>query len=206
MPSRSLVILLSTAAFVVVLDQVTKAAVRASLPLHQARQVIPGLLSLTHVQNMGAAFSMLQGQRWFFILTALAVLGAAAWVWYRYRPTQVWVALALGLVIGGALGNLIDRVGSGVVTDFIDFGWFPVFNVADSAISVGVVVLVLWLLFAGGLEERGGRQRPARAAGEDGSQPADGAAQGSDVPAAPEAAPPSRPATRPPEARGGDDR
>ena len=66
------------------------------------------------------------------------VLGVVAWVWRRYRPTQTWVVIALGLTVGGAVGNLIDRVSTGTVTDFIDFRVFPVFNVADSSIVIGV--------------------------------------------------------------------
>jgi signal peptidase II len=143
---KPLMILLSTAAVVVVADQVSKALVRASIPLHQPIWLVPGFLAVNHVQNLGAAFSLFQGQRWFFIATALAVLAVVAWVWWRYRPTNLWIAAALGLAVGGAVGNLIDRLSAGTVTDFIDFRVFPVFNNADSAIVVGVAILIAWLL------------------------------------------------------------
>jgi signal peptidase II len=155
MRPKPLAVLLSTAAVVVVLDQLSKVAVRTALPLHGRFWLLPPVLSLTHVQNMGAAFSLLQGQRWFFIGTALVVLGAVAWVWWRYRPTDTWVVLALGLAVGGAVGNLIDRATAGTVTDFIDFQVFPVFNIADSSIVVGVAILVVWLLFVQPGQDRG---------------------------------------------------
>ncbi len=144
---KPLPVLLLTAAAAVIADQVTKTIVRAQLPLHRLVWLVPGWLALDHVQNQGAAFSMLQGQRWFFIGVAVFVLAAIAWVWWRYRPASMWVAVALGLVAGGSMGNLIDRAGAGTVTDFIDPRVFPVFNVADSCITVGVCILVVWLLW-----------------------------------------------------------
>lgn len=144
---KPLTVLLLTAVAAVVADQVSKYLVRTALPLHVPVWIVPGLLALDHVQNEGAAFSLLQGQRVFFIVTALVVLGTISYVWWRYRPTSMWANVALGLVAGGAVGNLVDRAWRGTVTDFIDPRVFPVFNVADSAIVVGVAVLVVWLIF-----------------------------------------------------------
>jgi signal peptidase II len=143
----SLVVLLATAAFAAVLDQVSKALVRSAIPLGTSRWVVPGVLSLDHVSNAGAAFSLLPGQRVFFVTVAFVVLTAVGWVWWRFRPTQVWLNMALGLVVGGSIGNLIDRATTGLVTDFIDVQVFPVWNVADMCIVCGVAVLVVWLLF-----------------------------------------------------------
>jgi signal peptidase II len=153
-----LAILLATAAFALVLDQGTKALVRALVPLNTSVWLVRGALSLNHVRNAGAAFSLLPGRRAFFVVVAFVVLAAVAWVWWRYRPRQVWLNMALGLVVGGSIGNLIDRSTTGLVTDFIDVQVFPVWNVADMCIVGGVAVLVLWLLF--------GRRAPAKAGGD----------------------------------------
>jgi signal peptidase II len=142
-----LAVVLATAVFALVLDQGTKALVRATMPLNSSVWVVPGVLSLNHVRNAGAAFSLLPGRRTLFVLVAFVVLAAVGWVWWRYRPTQVWLNMALGLVVGGSVGNLIDRASTGLVTDFIDVQVFPVWNVADMCIVGGVAVLVLWLLF-----------------------------------------------------------
>jgi signal peptidase II len=141
---------------VIVLDQFTKAIVLDVLQPYVPRPVIPGLLNWTLAFNTGAAFSFLadqQGwQRWLFTVLAVAVSAVLA-RWLAHTPRRDWrTALPLALVIGGALGNLIDRLRFGHVTDFIQVyfcDWaFPSFNIADSAISVGAVMLVLFGLFA----------------------------------------------------------
>ena len=138
-------------AVVILLDQLTKAIVIDVLQTQVPHAVIPGLLNWTLAYNTGAAFSFLaeqQGwQRWAFSALALVISGVLA-RWLAHTPRRDWrAALPLALVIGGALGNLIDRLRSGYVTDFIQVyyrDWaFPSFNVADSAISVGAVLL-LW--------------------------------------------------------------
>lgn len=138
------------AAVVVVLDQLTKWWALAGLVPHQPVEILP-FFNLTLVFNRGAAFSFLAGaggwQKWFFIGLALVISVALA-VWLvRSAWRQRWLAGALALVLGGAIGNVIDRVRFGVVVDFLDFhaaGWhWPAFNVADSAITVGAVLLLL---------------------------------------------------------------
>ncbi|MBN8480630.1 MAG: signal peptidase II [Xanthomonadales bacterium] len=142
---------------VLIADQVTKHLVLAHLQLHEAIPVIDGLLNWTLAYNEGAAFSFLADaggwQRWFF--TGLAVVVSIVLVvWLARTPRADWrTALPLALVIGGAIGNLIDRLRFGHVVDFIDVYWnaahFPAFNIADSAISVGAVILVAFGLFGG---------------------------------------------------------
>lgn len=150
-------------AVVVASDLAAKAAVRDLLAPNESVPLIPGVLWLTHVRNTGAAFGMLQGLRWIFILVSVvAVIGIAVHL-VRGRTGPWWSAVALGLVAGGSLGNLHDRLLLARVTDFIDFRWFPVFNIADSAISVGVTVLVIALLFAG---DEDGEDGAAEALGE----------------------------------------
>lgn len=135
---------------VVVLDQATKYWVQVVLVPYERLPLLP-FFNLTLVFNKGAAFSFLSDaggwQRYFFIVLACTVaLGLALWL-MRTSPRERLLAFGLALIIGGALGNLIDRIALGEVVDFLDFHWagwhWPAFNVADSAITVGVVAL-LW--------------------------------------------------------------
>ena len=137
-------------AAVVVLDQYSKVLVDSSLELHQSIELIPSL-AIRKIYNSGAAFSFLSDasgwQRWFFIALAVLVVSVLA-VWlYRLPKNQLRMALALSLVLGGAIGNLVDRVLYGYVIDFIDVyyaSWhWPTFNVADSAITLGAALLLL---------------------------------------------------------------
>jgi len=137
---------------VFVLDQASKLYFEGALRLYQQIEIVPGLFSWTLAYNTGAAFSFLAGesgwQRWLFALIALAV-SAVLVVWLRrLQATETWLAVALALVLGGAMGNLFDRVAYGHVIDFILVHWqdrwfFPAFNLADSAITVGAIMLAL---------------------------------------------------------------
>lgn len=137
---------------VIVLDQWTKWLVELHLPHQAAHPVIPGFLNLTHVRNTGVAFGLFaqegsNGGSWLLTLLGLAALTAVG-VYFWYAPSRDRLLLvALSLVVGGAIGNLIDRVSSGAVTDFIDVyvgtHHWPSFNVADSAISVGIVLMAI---------------------------------------------------------------
>ncbi len=137
-------------AIVVVLDQFTKELAQRTLVLHDPVSVLP-FFNLRLMHNTGAAFSILNGaggwQRWLFIALALTISTVLV-VWIRAVGRQnVWLALALSLVLGGALGNVWDRIILGYVVDFIDVyyaGWhWPTFNVADSAICVGAALLII---------------------------------------------------------------
>ncbi|HKJ76334.1 MAG TPA: signal peptidase II [Gammaproteobacteria bacterium] len=135
---------------VVVLDQATKFWAGAALMPARPVEMLP-FLNLTLMHNTGAAFSFLSDaagwQRWFFIVVALGVTAVLVLWLRRLGPAERWLAGALALVIGGAVGNLWDRLAYGHVVDFIDLhaaGWhWPAFNIADSAITVGVVVILL---------------------------------------------------------------
>jgi len=145
---------LGLALVVVILDQVTKLWASNALGYAQPVPVIPGF-NLTLMHNPGAAFSFLGDaggwQRWFFLALAL---GVSAWllVWMRnLQAHERWTGFALALIIGGALGNAIDRIAYGHVIDFIDLYWrqyhWPAFNLADSAITVGACLLIVLMLF-----------------------------------------------------------
>ncbi len=133
-------------------DQLTKAIVRAEIPCGTAVPVLPGVVQLTHVENVGAAFSMLGGARWFFLaLVVVFFAGVALLIQKRIvnKPAELWALAAIG---GGAIGNAIDRAVFGAVTDMIEplFVNFAVFNVADCFITCGAIFLVVYVLFFDG--------------------------------------------------------
>jgi signal peptidase II len=137
---------------VIVLDQVTKAVVRRALQIHESVTVVPGFLDFTHVRNTGAAFGFLNAVDFPFKTTVIAIVATAALVGVavytaRLAHDQLLARIGLALIIGGAGGNLIDRLLAGSVVDFVDVYWrswhFWAFNVADSAITVGVTLMVL---------------------------------------------------------------
>ncbi len=136
------------AAVIVVLDQITKYVIVQKFVLHETLLVTP-FFNLVRVHNTGAAFSMLAEaggwQRVFFIAVAVVASVWVVWLLHKY-PQQKWFCLALAMILGGAIGNLIDRVWLGAVVDFVQVhygGWyFPAFNVADSAITCGAGLLI----------------------------------------------------------------
>lgn len=143
---------------VVVLDQITKMLVRNALSLHQSIEVVPELLSLTRVHNTGAAFGLLNGVDFAFkavvmSVVALAALGGVAWYAATVPLQDVLARAGMAGVVGGAVGNLIDRATAGYVLDFVDAYWndwhFWAFNVADAAITIGVGCMILDILGLG---------------------------------------------------------
>ena len=145
-------------AIIVALDQLTKALIRSKLALHDSVNVVPGVLDITHVRNTGAAFGMLNDMHFRYkpaVMVLVAVLALVAVGMYAMTlPREQRVArFGLALILGGAVGNLIDRAMTGYVVDFVDVYWrgihFWAFNVADSAITVGVVLMLLDVLGVG---------------------------------------------------------
>ena len=143
---------------IVVLDQLTKAIVRSTVPLHASVTVIPGLMDFTHVRNTGAAFGILNAADFRFKTVLIAVIAVGALVGVGLYAAslarhEIMARVGLSLIIGGAAGNLIDRVVVGSVVDFVDVYWrthhFWAFNVADSAITVGVALMILDMIGTG---------------------------------------------------------
>ncbi|GMR17354.1 MAG: signal peptidase II [Gammaproteobacteria bacterium] len=158
---RLFTIWMAVASLVVVFDQLTKLAIIKWVPLY-AKIPLNSFLNLTHQQNRGAAFSFLAGaggwQRWFFIMLAVSVSTViGVWLWRLRTAGQTVLSAGLALVLGGAIGNVIDRMRLGHVVDFVQvliYGWpFPSFNVADSAITVGATLLIIDALFISGREQ-----------------------------------------------------
>lgn len=133
-------------ALVYVVDQTSKALVRATMTLGQS---VPGegLFRITYTTNTGAAFSLLQDQTLLLALASLVGIGVLVVLYRQHAGPSRLARAALGMQLGGALGNLTDRLRLGHVTDFFDVGWWPVFNIADSAIVVGIAVLVAYVMW-----------------------------------------------------------
>ncbi len=129
-------------------DRLTKFWVTHSLALGQ--QLWPSSpVHIYYTENSGAAFSILPSADWLFLAVALAVVLVIAWRWRLLALQPWWVQTGVGLLLGGALANAVDRVTEGYVVDFIQFPHFPIFNVADSGITVGVVILLVRITLAG---------------------------------------------------------
>lgn len=136
---------------IVILDQFSKWFVTAHMHVYETRYVLP-VFNIALLHNTGAAFSMLAGQpgwqRWFFVILAIVIVTLIV-IWLVRMPAQEnrWIAAGIALVAGGAVGNVLDRLITGYVVDFLQFHWqgwfFPAFNVADSAITVGAILLIL---------------------------------------------------------------
>lgn len=150
--------LVAIATPIVIVDQLTKLAVRHSLPLHDSRTIVPGFLDLTHVRNTGAAFGLLNDIEFPFkptimILIALAALAAIATYALTLQSRERFARTGLALILAGALGNLIDRAFYGYVLDFVDVYHrgvhFWAFNVADAAITIGAALVLIEVILAG---------------------------------------------------------
>ncbi len=164
---RSFLFLLFVAGGVVFLDQVTKSAIQAQLILSESSPVIPGFFHLTYILNRGAAFGLLAGASPHFVLpffwvVTLVVIGTISVYSLRLPLDRQLSRWGLALILGGAVGNLIDRIRFQAVVDFLDFFYgsfhWPAFNLADSAITVGVGLLLLEMILGGKRSRRGGQQ------------------------------------------------
>jgi len=153
---RKYVSFLLIAASVLLIDQITKGLVTKRFLLHESLEVIPGFFNLTYIRNTGGAFGLFAGEvsrlrTSMFLVGSCAAVGVILYLHTKIPPAKSWLEAGLAMTFGGALGNLIDRLCFGEVVDFLDFylgtlHW-PAFNVADSAISVGVGIFCFYLLF-----------------------------------------------------------
>ena len=152
-------LMLGWVAAILILDQATKFIVDQTIPLHHSIPVIDDLFSLTYIRNTGAAFGMLAGSAAHFRIPFLVLFSVLAIVFIivmvrRLPDREIGLITALAFILGGAIGNLIDRIAYGEVIDFLDFYWsryhWPAFNLADSFITVGVLITVFYLIRAKG--------------------------------------------------------
>jgi signal peptidase II len=133
---------LATAVAVFVADQGLKAVVEGTMRIGESITLVPGLLSLTHIKNDGGAFGILGGSQLLLLAGSAVAVGVVLWMLLS-GPTSGVTTYGCGLILGGAAGNLLDRLTSGEVTDYVHFSFWYVFNAADAAITVGVCLLLL---------------------------------------------------------------
>jgi signal peptidase II len=153
------------AAAVIVLDQATKAWILRVLGPVEGSSIplLGSWLEFMLVKNNGVAFGLFQNIPYFFTITSVLIsIGAILFYRYQLPNNRPWVQMSLGLIVGGALGNIIDRLRYSFVIDFVHVSWFPgIFNLADSAITIGVLMLAGYLLLFGDKDERGSQGAPA---------------------------------------------
>ncbi len=133
----------------VVIDQLIKLYINGNIELYAERGFIPHVLSITHIRNSGAAWSIMEGKTWFLVLLPVVMIAAALWFMYRNRHGSKLALVSLGLVVGGGIGNLIDRVRLHEVIDYLkcEFIDFPIFNFADICVVVGAVLFCVYMFF-----------------------------------------------------------
>ena len=143
---------LAIAVFVFVVDRGLKALVEDSMRLGESIPLIPGFLSLTYIRNDGGAFGILGGSRVVLLLGSAVAIGVVLWMLFSGSSSRL-TSLGCGLILGGAAGNLLDRLTTGEVTDYVHFSFWYIFNAADAAITVGVGLLLLSALYPEGAGE-----------------------------------------------------
>ncbi|WP_059104687.1 signal peptidase II [Shouchella shacheensis] len=144
------------ALIVVAIDQLTKWLVVENMELGERITVIENVFYIFSHRNQGAAFGILQGQMWFFYIVTIFVIGVIIYLMQTDAKGNRLLQTALALILGGAIGNFIDRVRNGEVVDFIDtFGTFPIFNIADTALTIGVGLFIIGLFLDGRKEKKG---------------------------------------------------
>lgn len=133
----------------VLIDQIAKQIVVHTLPLYDSVVLIDGFFSFTHIQNRGAAWGMLSDHRWVFLTATAVAIIILPIILYKYRKLHMLFGTSMSLIIGGAIGNMIDRVFLGYVVDFLEFTFidFPVFNIADICIVVGTFMMAAYMIF-----------------------------------------------------------
>ncbi|TCS78737.1 signal peptidase II [Pectinatus cerevisiiphilus] len=134
---------------VIIVDQVIKYYIRSTMLPGMSFPVIPNIFSITYIQNAGAAFGILEDQRLFFIIATILVLVCGIYFYPVIRRQALLLRLGTALLLGGAAGNLIDRIRFGIVIDYCDFHIWPIFNIADTAIVFGVIIIIYYIYTRG---------------------------------------------------------
>ncbi|MEG3297170.1 signal peptidase II [Streptococcus suis] len=136
------------AAVLIAVDQIVKAWTVANIELDTVEPFLPGFMSLAYLRNYGAAWSILQNQQWFFTIVTIVAVTGLIWYYVKQIKGNLWTLFSLALMIAGSLGNFIDRLRLGYVVDMfhLDFISFPVFNVADMCLNVGVGILFICIM------------------------------------------------------------
>jgi signal peptidase II len=135
----------SIAALIVLIDQITKFLIKTNFQLNETFPIINNIFHLTYTYNFGAGFGILQQQKLILIFISLIVVGVIFYYLDKIKNKEILLQVLVGFILGGTIGNLIDRIAYGFVIDFIDFRIWPIFNVADSFVTIGVIALVIYL-------------------------------------------------------------
>lgn len=135
----------STAIIIILFDQITKFLIRINFQLNETLPIIKNIFHLTHIHNFGAGFGILQQQKWILVFISIIVIGVIFYYFDRIKEKEILLQVLVGFVLGGTIGNLIDRLTYGFVVDFIDFQIWPIFNVADSFVTIGIIGLIIYL-------------------------------------------------------------
>ncbi|MDP3764915.1 MAG: signal peptidase II [Nanoarchaeota archaeon] len=139
------IFIFSTALLIVVLDQLTKFLIKQNFQLNHSIPIMNDILHLTYITNTGSAFGLFKGFNLIFILFSIIVVVAIFCYLTKIKENEKMLQFTIGLLLGGAIGNLIDRLFYGAVIDFVDFRIWPVFNVADSAVTISIIFLIILL-------------------------------------------------------------
>ena len=138
------IIIFLTALIVVLIDQISKYLVRINFELNQSIPIINNIFHLTYTTNSGAGFGILQQQKFLLILISIIVIGFIFYYLPRIKEKEKLLQALVGFILGGTIGNLIDRIAYGFVIDFLDFRIWPIFNFADSFVTIGVIGLIIY--------------------------------------------------------------
>ena len=139
------ILIFSTALIIVLTDQLTKFFIRKNFKLNESIPIIKNIFHLTYITNTGSAFGLFKNFNLFFIIFSIIVIIVILYFIKKVKENEKFIQFAVGLLLGGTIGNLIDRIAYGSVIDFIDFRIWPVFNVADSAVTISVILLIILL-------------------------------------------------------------
>ena len=141
---RKYFIVFSTALIIILIDQITKFLIKTSFQLNQTLPIINNIFHLTYIHNFGAGFGILQHQRFILVFVSIIVVGFIFYYLDKIKEKERLLQSLIGFILGGTVGNLIDRIIYGYVIDFLDFRIWPVFNFADSFVTIGVIGLVIY--------------------------------------------------------------
>ena len=141
---RKYMTIFSTALIIIIIDQVAKFLIKTNFQLNQTLPIISNIFHLTYIHNFGAGFGILQHQKYFLIFISIIVIGFIFYYLDRIRNNERLLQMLVGFVLGGTIGNLTDRIINGYVIDFLDFGIWPIFNFADSFVTIGVIGLIVY--------------------------------------------------------------
>ena len=142
---KKYLIVFSTALIVLIIDQLTKFLIKTNFQLNESAALIKNIFHLTYIHNFGAGFGLLQQQKWILVFISLVVVGVILYYLDRIKEKEKLLQFLVGFVLGGTIGNLIDRLSFGYVIDFLDFQVWPIFNLADSFVTIGVIGLIIYL-------------------------------------------------------------